>query len=180
MYYSSSMALVTPDACLVDTTPPTFAGISTLTALATGSLLASWPEASDANGPIEYLLYLNKQSEPSSELFDDSNLVQITKNLSAALFTDAELDVLVSGQSYRVGVRAKDAIGNIEYNTVSLIATSSGVPDLSLSEFIKVVKAVMANQASNIESKIGLDEVTTKIETQEVTSKVTVDPEIKC
>jgi len=178
--FSRTLVQLLPAACVVDIIPPTFSGIGALVPVSNGSLSASWLAAVGTPEPIEYLVYLNKLTDDVNDLFSSNNLLFITRNLSASIFQEADFGLLQGGTAYRVGVRAKDSVGNIETNQSFLVAISSGVATESLSEFIKVVKAVMANQASNISSEVESDEVISKLETQEIVSKVTVDPDIKC
>jgi len=108
----------TPNACLVDSTSPTFSGVSSITPNADGSLSVSWLAASDSTPPIRYHVYLKKGD--STSLFTDAYLVQITKNLTTRLYVDADLNLLEENATYYVGVRAMDAVGNIETNLVTL------------------------------------------------------------
>jgi hypothetical protein len=112
-YYQSSS-----QACLVDLTPPTFAGLASITANADGSLTASWLAATDATAPISYDVYISPGSVSAVTLFVDANVVSTVRNLSATVFTDATAAVLVAADTYTMGVRARDAVGNEDSNLV--------------------------------------------------------------
>ena len=131
-YFAGNVSLLAPLACTVDSTPPTFSGITGLVANANGSLTASWSAATDASPPVEYSVFI--QASTATGLFATTP-IQIVKTLSAILFTDS-LGTLINGTTYYVGVRAKDAIGNTETNTVSANAVSQGVPSTSLTNLI--------------------------------------------
>ena len=117
----------TSSACIVDLTPPTFSGITGCVAQPNGSILASWGAATDATTPIEFNVYV--QASTATGLFASGNLALITPASSAYIFLLSDVSRLQKGVTYFVGVRAKDAIGNINANTASLSAVSTGVLD---------------------------------------------------
>lgn len=117
----------TSAACLTDITPPTFAGITGCVAQPNGSILASWGSATDGTPPIEFNVYV--QAGTATGLFASGNLALITSASSAYIFLLNDVSRLLKGVTYYVGVRAKDAVGNIETNTTSLSAVSTGVLD---------------------------------------------------
>jgi hypothetical protein len=112
-------------ACIIDLTPPTFAGITFLGRGALGQLRAMWSAASDSSAPIRYEVYV--QEEPASNLFHPNNVALVTPNLQADIFAIANGTLLQSGVKYYVGVRAVDAVGNRDNNTVNLFQTSPGI-----------------------------------------------------
>jgi hypothetical protein len=112
-------------ACIVDLTPPTFGGITFLTRGALGQLRASWASAIDLSNPIRYEVYV--QEAPASNLFNVANIALVTTNLQADIFFLADGTLLQSGRNYFVGVRAVDAIGNRDNNTVSFSQTTPGI-----------------------------------------------------
>lgn len=124
LYFRRSYQEV-PGACVLDITPPTFAGITGLSANADGSLTASWGSATDAVLPIEFDVYV--QASTATGLFASGNLQQSTYLSSTKIFTEASGVSLSAGQTYFVGVRARDRSGNVNTNTVSLSAISTGV-----------------------------------------------------
>jgi hypothetical protein len=113
----------TPDACVEDVTPPTFAGIATLTQEQTGALTAGWLAATDLTAPITYEVYV--QAATATGLF--ALTPQCTKALSLTIYEDSLGNLLEYQVMYYVGVRARDGVGNIETNVVTLNATSNGV-----------------------------------------------------
>lgn len=116
-YFAGPFSQLTSQACLVDTTPPTFAGIATLTQNADGSLSATWLAATDATPPVRYEVYV--QAATATGLFSTANIQQIRNSLSARIFTEVGGNILQIGQTYFVGMRAVDAVGNRDSNTVS-------------------------------------------------------------
>lgn len=115
----------TSQACIVDLTPPTFGGLTFLTRGTLGQLRASWAAASDTSSPIRYEVYV--QAEPASNLFNIANIALVTTNLQADIFNIADGTLLQSGVKYFVGVRAVDAVGNRETNTISFSQVSPGI-----------------------------------------------------
>lgn len=115
----------TTQACLPDTTPPTFAGIATLTALAGGQLRATWLAASDVTLPIRYEVYTQELTDVG--LFDVANIVGITSQLSFDILSLANGTYLTAAKIYYVGVRALDGVSNRDTNLVSMDEESLGV-----------------------------------------------------
>jgi hypothetical protein len=130
-YFDGLFSHLTANASITDTTPPTFAGITTLTAEPNGALSAGWDVATDGTPPLEYSVYITVGSVAAVTLFSASNLVAITPALSYKIFTTADQNYLEAAE-YTVGVRAKDAVGNINQNTAVLVTTASGVLSDSL------------------------------------------------
>jgi hypothetical protein len=122
--YFSKFEQLSSSAAITDITPPTFSGISGLTVNSDGSLTASWSAGSDPSTPIRYEVYL--QAATATNLFLTTNIQRVTYGTSARIFTDVAGNVLAIGTTYYVGVRAVDAVGNRETNTVSLNQTASG------------------------------------------------------
>lgn len=120
----------TSQACITDLTPPTFAGITGLSANSNGSLTASWSAATDANTPINYEVYI--QAGTATGLFNTANRTLSTFSLSRAIFTLTDGSLLLNGVTYYVGVRARDPLGNLDVNSASLNAVSQGVPESSV------------------------------------------------
>lgn len=117
----------TAQACLVDLTPPTFAGITSVVAQLNGSLLGSWSSATDSTAPISYEVYI--QPTTATGLFSISNVTQIVRGTSARIYTLADGTRLQKDVTYFVGVRAIDAVLNRDSNLISMSAVSSGVLD---------------------------------------------------
>ena len=115
----------TSQACIIDLTPPTFAGINFLTRGGLGQLKAMWSAASDLSSPIRYEVYV--QADPALSLFNTNNIALVTTNLQADVFALADGSLLQSGVKYHVGVRAIDAVGNRDNNIVSFFQTTPGI-----------------------------------------------------
>jgi hypothetical protein len=62
----SDMQQLTPQACLVDTTAPTFSGITGLVAQNNGAGLVSYGAASDLSLPIDFLIYVKEATNVRS------------------------------------------------------------------------------------------------------------------
>lgn len=115
----------TSEACIVDLTPPTFAGINFLDVESRGQIRAGWPAATDPNTPIRYEVYIKASN--ATGLFNTSNIAGITDKLQLDIFTMPDGSFLQNGTTYYVGVRAVDALSNRDSNTVSLNVISTGV-----------------------------------------------------
>jgi hypothetical protein len=115
----------TSQACIVDLTPPTFAGITSLTVQSRGQIRAIWAAATDATAPIRYEMYI--KAGTATGLFSTSNIIAITPNLQFDTFTMPDGSFLVNGTTYYVGIRAIDAISNRDSNIVSMSVISTGV-----------------------------------------------------
>lgn len=123
--YFSSMVQKLPSACVLDITAPTFAGVASVTPQANGSLLVSWLVASDIALPLTYELYCLPGSVSAGVLFASSPALA-SQNLSEYLFRDSAQTLLAAG-TYTVGVRVRDAVGNLDSNIVTLSGVSTGV-----------------------------------------------------
>lgn len=115
----------TASACIIDVTPPTFAGIATLVVESRGQIRATWAAASDPTPPIRYEVYI--QATTATGLFNVANIIAITDKLQYDTFTMPDGSFLVNGTTYFVGVRAIDGVSNRNTNTVSLSVISTGV-----------------------------------------------------
>jgi len=134
-------------ACIADLTPPTFSGISSLVANLNGSLTASWTAATDATTPIRYEVYI--QADTATGLFVDSNVTNMTYASPHTIFLDAADVALEADRTYYVGVRAVDAVGNENTNTVSLSAVSQGVLTENLGTIASALQATEALLAAD-------------------------------
>lgn len=115
----------TSQACILDITPPVFSGISFLTLGALGQLQAQWNAATDLSSVIRYEVYV-KVSSPTG-LFNSVNLSIVTTQLQANVFSLGDGTLLQTADTYYVGVRAVDAVGNRDNNIVSLSQISPGI-----------------------------------------------------
>lgn len=123
----------TSQACILDLTPPTFAGVSSLTLQSFGQIRVQYAAASDASAPIKYEIYI-KQSDPIN-LFYSSNIVAITDKLQFDIFTLPNGVILNSSAPYYIGVKAVDAVGNRDNNLVNMNITTSGISGSGSSEY---------------------------------------------
>lgn len=115
----------TSQACVVDLTPPTFAGIATLTNQSLGQVRPTWLAGSDVSLPVRYEVYI--QPATATGLYNSVNLVAITDKLQYDIFTLPNGSLLVSGTTYFVGIKAIDGVGNRSNNTNSLSIVSVGI-----------------------------------------------------
>lgn len=150
------MAHSTSQACIAEFTPPTFAGIATLVAQQNGSLVASWLAGTDPNGPVRYQVYIQKDT--ATGLFSSANLAYETHKLTIALFQDGDGDFLEEGETYYVGVRATDALGNQDNNVVSLFAVSNGVLTGSVATIAQATLALAKALEGDLKVTIDDDE----------------------
>jgi len=141
----------TSSACIVDTTPPTFAGISTLAIGSRGQISATWAAATDATTPLRYEVYC--QAATSVGLFTNpSNVVGITDALRFDFWTLRDGSFLQNGTTYYVGVRARDGVSNLDSNTVSFSVISTGV--FVSAETYKVQGAFALNSSNQLQGTL--------------------------
>lgn len=122
---NNNFYISTSSACIVDLTPPTFAGINFLDVESRGQIRAGWLLATDATAPIRYEVYI--KASTSVGLFNTANITAITPNLTFDIFTMPDGSFLINGTTYYVGVRALDAVSNRDSNLVSMNVISTGV-----------------------------------------------------
>lgn len=115
----------TSEACIIDLTPPTFAGINFLDVESRGQIRAGWSAATDSTGPIRYEVYI--KASTATGLFNTTNIIAVSPNLQYDIFTLPDGSFLVNGTTYYVGVRAIDGVNNRDNNTVSMSVISTGV-----------------------------------------------------
>lgn len=116
----------TSQACIVDLTPPTFAGIATASVQSRGQIRATWAAATEATSlPVRYEVYV-KASTPTG-LFNVANIIGITDKLQLDFWQTPDGAFLVNGTTYYIGVRAVDAVGNRDSNTANQNLISTGV-----------------------------------------------------
>jgi hypothetical protein len=160
----------TPQACLVDLTPPVFLGISTLLGLANGALRATWLAATDATLPIVYDVFI--QAGTATGLFSDSNRALSTYGLTQDIFQLKDGTLLQAGTTYHVGVRARDGVGNVNTNTVSLSANSSGVITTDLASIANTLNAALSAAAGGIIGSVDDDEIVGSVDDEEIVGSV--------
>jgi hypothetical protein len=115
----------TSQACIVDLIAPVFAGVSNVSVGALGQFQVQWGAATDISEPIQYEIYIKPFN--STNLFNTNHISYVTTQLQASIFALGDGSLLQSGVQYFVGVRAIDAIGNRDNNTVIIAKTSPGI-----------------------------------------------------
>lgn len=115
----------TSQACILDLTPPTFAGVAALTVQSLGQIRASWLAAVDATNPVRYEVYIKRDN--ATNLFYPINIIAITDKLQFDIFNLPDSVLLGAGIDYYIGVKAVDAVGNRDNNLVSQTIQTSGI-----------------------------------------------------
>jgi hypothetical protein len=171
----------TPDACISDFTPPTFAGIVTLTSNLNGSLSASWSAASDPSTPISYEIYILEGVQSASSVFQAANKVLTTQLLAATLYYDATLTNLKEVTDYTVGVRARDAVGNTDFNLVVLTAQSSGVLNENLNGVAQLLKIALKGIRTSVDAEVSVTgQLDGDLSATELEATVEENPDVNC
>lgn len=155
-YFKGKFYSTTPNACVVDITPPVFAGIANATAQTDGSIEVDWLPALDSTPPIEYVLYIALGSVSAATLFVNGNIVAIAPELSSSfkIYTLSDQSTyLVNGQVYTLGVRAKDGVGNIDSNLT--IQTETAIASGNMPAIYQTI----ANQLQATEVLLAADHV---------------------
>lgn len=119
VYQNSSQA------CVVDFTPPVFAGIVSANVASKGQIRTTWLAGTDVNLPVRYEIYIKELT--STGLFSTSNIVAITDKLQYDIFTMPDGSYLNNGSTYYVGVRAIDGVGNRDNNVLNISVISTGI-----------------------------------------------------
>ena len=105
-----------------DTTPPAFAGLSLVTNVTYTSMQLSWSAATDNVTPSANIAYLVYQAEtPGGEVYTAASY---TTSPGATTY---EVAGLVPGNTYYFVVRARDAAGNVDSNTVERSQAQPGL-----------------------------------------------------
>jgi hypothetical protein len=171
-YFAGSFQHLTSKASVVDLTPPSFSGITSAVANSNGSITANWSSATDASEPVTYSVYIELGSVSAASLFAPTNEVLIAPSTATSIkvYTLADqVTYLQPDQIYTLGVRAKDAVGNVNTNTAIATATSSGVLSDSLSSTVGQLVATQLQLDSNLTTLDGyltnLDGYTSNVET---------------
>jgi len=115
----------TSNACIVDLTPPAFAGVNFLDVESRGQIRAGWAVATDPTAPIRYEIYI--KASTATGLFNTANIIAVSPNLQYDIFNLPDGSFLQNGVTYFVGVRAIDGVNNRDNNTVSMSVISTGI-----------------------------------------------------
>lgn len=142
--FGGNFTHVTSAACIIDTTPPTFAGVTSAVVQSRGQIRTTWSAATDTTTPLRYEIYI--QANTATGLFNLSNICGITSQLSFDSWTTPDGQFLVNGTTYYLGVRALDGVGNRDSNTVSQSVISTGV---FTSADVYLVEGAFAINSSN-------------------------------
>jgi hypothetical protein len=137
---SADMSVAPDMTVLADTTAPTFSGAQSATA-ALGSITLTWNAASDDRTAASGIVYQIYQSTTSmGQTFTNPAAT------SAAGATSHKLTGLTASTKYFYVVRAQDAAGNIDKNTLEVSATTPA-PDLQAPTFGGVTGATAAGNS---------------------------------
>jgi hypothetical protein len=123
--FSDNILQGTSLACVTDLIPPTFAGVETLSIESFNQIRVTWSAGTDVSVPIRYEVYIRVGT--SVGLFSLVNIVGITDKLQYDIFVMPDGSSLDEGATYCVGVRAVDAVGNRNTNTVSQSIIAPGL-----------------------------------------------------
>ena len=143
---SGNAYISTPQACVVDLTPPTFAGLVSAVVQSRGQIRVEYAAALDATNPIRYEIYIKANN--NTNLFNTSNIVASTDKLLYDIFFLPDGSLLQNGTEYFVGVRAVDAVGNRDANTINDSVISTGI-NMS-SDVFEVNGAFAVDNGNNI------------------------------
>jgi hypothetical protein len=164
----TEMQQETPQACLVDLTPPTGGAVSGVALNPDGSIRVQWPAAADVSEPIRYNVFMKLGT--ATGLFDDENIIGCVKGLFLDIYRQVDGQPLQLGETYHFGVRAEDALGNVNQNTTSLSIVASG---LQVQALVSQILATFVPPCESIE--VELEQAEIEIETggeQEIEIKI--------
>ena len=155
-YFQGLFSALTSKACTFDTTPPTFAGITSATPNSDGSTTVSWALATSKKTPVDYHVYIALGSVSAATLFQQSNVtihVPPGKTSGRVFLMPDQATYLVKDQVYTVGVRANDAQGYEDSNTAIQVVTAIASGNLA------AVFQTIANQMAATEVLLAADHV---------------------
>jgi hypothetical protein len=122
-----------------------------------GQIRATWLPGTDLSLPVSYEIYIKPNT--SFDLFQTSNIAVVTRQLSYDIFSLPIGALLQSGITYYVGVRAIDAVGNRDTNTIILNQTTPGILGITsgqitgifaIDEMNKLIATFWANDTEGI------------------------------
>lgn len=126
-YFAGQMEFRAPVSCTIDSTPPTFAGIATVTFQLDGSAVVTWAAATSTKTPVRYEIYVSPGSVSAAALFVTANRVAFAPGalLAWRIFVlRDQVTYFMPGASYTFGIRAVDSQNYADTNTVILTATA--------------------------------------------------------
>lgn len=148
---SSTDMSVIPDMAM-DVTPPVFAGV-TSAAAALGQITLNWNAATDDNTPTANIVYqVYQATSPMGQSFATPTA---TTQPGATSYT---VTGLAAATKYYFIVRARDAAGNIDKNTIEVTATTP-VPDTTAPTFGGVTGATVAGNTITLSWTAATDNV---------------------
>jgi len=105
-----------------DTTPPTFAGLQSVSVLSPSSMQLNWTAATDnASSPAAIIYYIYQSATPGGEVYATPTY------MTPAGALNYTVTGLAPGTDYYFVVRARDVAGNIDANTVERSGKTSGL-----------------------------------------------------
>lgn len=126
-YFAGQMEFKAPVSCTIDSTPPTFAGIATVTFQLDGSAVVTWATATSTKTPVRYEIYVSPGIVSAAALFVTANRVAFAPGalLAWRIFVlRDQVTYFMPGASYTFGIRAVDSQNYADTNTVILTATA--------------------------------------------------------
>lgn len=127
-YFAGKFSQLTSQACVIDTTPPTFAGIASAVFQLDGSALVSWASGTSTKTPVRYEIYVSPGSVTAASLFVTANRVAFAPGAltSWRIFVlRDQVTYFMPGQQYTFGIRAVDSQNYTETNTVVIVQTAT-------------------------------------------------------
>lgn len=159
-YFSEVSDQELPGACTPDVTPPVFTGVSGLVPKNNGAIQVLFGSATDDTNPIDFLIYISLGDVDAATLFQSQNLVEIAPagcsgtfvfTLGKGVWPNVNSPVfIIKDQEYTFGVRARDAVGNVETNTVVMKTTAIGSVDLAT--IFQTLQTQFAQDHANFQS----------------------------
>lgn len=133
VFTSGGVRQSTPQSAVIVTTPPVFAGITSVTPNTDGSFTVAWSAATSTNAPHEYQIYVSPGSVDAATLFAlpvAALSPQPDTQIRVFQLSD-DATYFVKGQQYTFGVRCKDGVGNQNTNLAILAATAIASGDIA-------------------------------------------------
>lgn len=126
IYFSTFYGL-SPVSCTIDSTPPTFGGITSVTPQSDGTFTVTWSAATSTKTPVRYEIYVSLGVVASAALFVTANRVAFAPGLLTSWrvgWLRDQITYFINGQIYTFGVRAVDS-QNYSSSNVQLITSTA-------------------------------------------------------